>query len=186
MSIDTQITTIGCVSQQPTSVRYSPKLQLMVVSEFSKRLIAALDHARVPAGRGRRTSMAKMFGVSTESVRKWLMGESMPETKRLPEIAKRLGVNANWLLSGEGQMVGGAANENNAIYQVARYQQLINALDSLPDHLKNPVADDLERLVSTIAASHITQEEKVRKTVELYNQMMADKNSNTKTKNKAS
>lgn len=146
----------------------------MVVSEFSKRLIAALDHARVPAGRGRRTAMAKMFGVSTESVRKWLMGESMPETKRLPEIAKRLGVNANWLLSGEGEMTGSAINEDNATYQAGRYQQLINALDALPDNLKNPVADDLERLVATIAASHVSQEEKVQKTVELYNQMMAE------------
>lgn len=76
----------------------------MVAESFSKRLSKALDYAGVPGGRERRLAVSRMFGVSREAVRKWLAGESIPDTKRLPEIAKLLGVRAEWLITGAGGM----------------------------------------------------------------------------------
>jgi len=72
--------------------------------EFSKRLHAACDFAGIVKGRGRRAELARMFGVSGESARKWLEGFSIPDTKRIPEIAKKLGVRGEWLLTGIGPM----------------------------------------------------------------------------------
>ncbi len=72
--------------------------------EFSRRLHEACDSAGIPSGRGRRVELAKMFRVSGEAARKWLSGESIPDTKRLPEIARRLNVRGEWLLTGQGPM----------------------------------------------------------------------------------
>lgn len=43
-----------------------------------------------------------MFGVSQNGARKWLEAESIPSTKRIPQIADRLGISAEWLLTGRG------------------------------------------------------------------------------------
>lgn len=72
---------------------------------FSQRLNIALDVAGVPPkGSGRQIVVAKMFGVSQKGARKWLEGEAIPNTKRLPEIARKLGVRGEWLLTGQGPM----------------------------------------------------------------------------------
>ncbi|CAK0741326.1 hypothetical protein CCP4SC76_100008 [Gammaproteobacteria bacterium] len=79
-------------------------------SSFSFRLNAALNHCQVPAkGQGRQTFVAKMFDVSQNGARKWLEGEGMPKTERIMQIAQRLGVRAEWLLSGQGDMLDGHA-----------------------------------------------------------------------------
>lgn len=52
--------------------------------------------------RGRRIRLAKAFGVSGESARKWLAGESMPKLATASKIAKEIGVSVNWLLNGQG------------------------------------------------------------------------------------
>jgi transcriptional regulator with XRE-family HTH domain len=68
---------------------------------FSARLNAALDAADVPPKfQGRQKAVAKRFGVSQKGARKWLEGEAIPETKRLPQIAADLGVSVEWLLMG--------------------------------------------------------------------------------------
>lgn len=72
---------------------------------FAERLNIALDNAGIPQkGKGRQLQLAALFGVSQESARKWLAGKSFPDTKRIPEIAKRLNVNVQWLLSGIGHI----------------------------------------------------------------------------------
>lgn len=72
---------------------------------FAERLNKSLDFAGIPPkGKGRQTQLASLFSVSQESARKWLEGESFPDTKRIPEIAKKLKVNAQWLLAGVGNM----------------------------------------------------------------------------------
>jgi len=76
---------------------------------FAERFSEALDVAGVPAGRGRLRAVATMFGVSRESARKWLAGEALPETTRITEIANRLDVNGEWLLTGRGAIHGGEA-----------------------------------------------------------------------------
>lgn len=73
--------------------------------EFSDRLNRALDRIGVPPkGKGRQVELAKMFSVSQKGARKWLEGESIPDTKRLPEMTARLNVNGEWLLTGHGPM----------------------------------------------------------------------------------
>lgn len=85
-------------------------MQPMVVSpeknkrDFAERLDAALRHANIPADRQRLGRLATMFGVSREAARKWLAAESMPDTKRIPDIARLLGVRAEWLLLGQPPM----------------------------------------------------------------------------------
>ena len=64
-----------------------------------------MDRAGVPPkGKGRQVIVGKMFGVSQKGARKWLEGEAIPDTKRIPEIAKKLGVRGEWLLTGMGSM----------------------------------------------------------------------------------
>lgn len=71
------------------------------VEKFAERLNEALDDAGVQGkGRGRQVAVAQMFGVSQAAARKWLEAEGMPDTKRIPEMARRLGVMSEWLLSG--------------------------------------------------------------------------------------
>lgn len=71
---------------------------------FSRRLNEALDRAGVPPkGQGRQLAVAKLFGVSQKGARKWLEGEAVPATARLPGMARALGVTTEWLLSGAGQ-----------------------------------------------------------------------------------
>ena len=71
---------------------------------FGQRLKAALDAAGIPGGSERRKHVAQMFGVSREAVRQWLQGQTMPTTERIGEMAERLDVFGEWLLTGRGPM----------------------------------------------------------------------------------
>ena len=105
-------TTISCTTQQLIVAFNHCRLQPMVTEirmSFANRLDLALDHAGIVGGRQRKKAVATMFGVSREAVRKWLEGESLPDTKRIIEIARRLGVSAEWLLTGDGDMVSQSA-----------------------------------------------------------------------------
>ena len=73
--------------------------------DFALRLNKALDAAGYPPlNKGRQVTVAKDFGVSQEAARKWVSGESVPTTTRTTEIAQKLKVNTEWLLSGHGAM----------------------------------------------------------------------------------
>lgn len=89
--------------------------------EFSKRLCLALEHAGVSAERGQISVVAKMFGVSGESARKWLSGESIPATKRIAEMAYRLGVNGEWLLANHGPMLPTEVNQTEGEPEISPY-----------------------------------------------------------------
>ena len=71
---------------------------------FSDRFNAILDKAGIPQkGKGRQGIVAKMFGVSDKGARKWIEGESIPQTTKLPSIIEKFkdtGVTAEWLLTG--------------------------------------------------------------------------------------
>lgn len=70
---------------------------------FAHRLNEALSEAGVPAKfEGRQVVVAQMFGVTQKGARKWLEGEGMPTLEKSIEIAKRLGVAIEWLLTGRG------------------------------------------------------------------------------------
>ena len=69
---------------------------------FAKRLNLACDRAGIPAkGSGRQAAVATLFEVSQKGARKWLEGEAIPNTKRLPAMARMLGVTTEWLLTGD-------------------------------------------------------------------------------------
>lgn len=75
-------------------------VQLMVddsKEEIARRLQEAF--ARIGyEGRGAASGIGRLFGVSRETARKWLSGESRPETHRIAEISKRSGLDVNYLL----------------------------------------------------------------------------------------
>lgn len=74
-------------------------------TKFATRLNEALDIANIPPkGKGRQLKLASLLKVSQESARKWLSGESFPDTKRIFEMANLLNVNTQWLLSGIGKV----------------------------------------------------------------------------------
>ena len=74
-----------------------------VKEEFSKRLHTAMDKAAYPV-RGRARVLSKQFSISDKGAGKWLNGDAIPETSKIPLIAEFLNVNSEWLISGLGQM----------------------------------------------------------------------------------
>lgn len=70
---------------------------------FATRLKFSLDRAGFPPkGKGRQILLSKVFNVTQQCVQRWLTGEGYPDTKRIPDVARELGVNLEWLLSGYG------------------------------------------------------------------------------------
>lgn len=66
--------------------------------EFGKRLRAALERV----GRfGTNKEIGKFFGVSGAAANYWLNGDKQPSPDTLIQIAKKLGVTTDWLLTGE-------------------------------------------------------------------------------------
>jgi transcriptional regulator with XRE-family HTH domain len=74
---------------------------------FADRLNSALDLALQdvpPKGGGRQNFVGLVFGVSQKGARKWLEGEGFPKLEQVLNIAKRLNVSVEWLLTGRGEM----------------------------------------------------------------------------------
>ncbi len=71
--------------------------------EFAQRLNQALDECPDAVPRiGRQRIVGKMFGVDQKGARKWLLGLGYPTLEKSIEIAERLNVATEWLLSGRG------------------------------------------------------------------------------------
>lgn len=71
--------------------------------EFPLRLRKALDAAGFPPeGDGRQQQIATRFKVSQQAAGKWLRGETLPEFKRVIEIAVETGFTVDWLMTGRG------------------------------------------------------------------------------------
>lgn len=69
---------------------------------FAQRLHEAMD-AQGYSKRGRARVLSKEFGVSDKGAGKWLNGEAIPETSKIPVLAQFLKTNAEWLLSGSSR-----------------------------------------------------------------------------------
>jgi len=83
-------------------------------SAFAKRLRESLKRARVDAGSS--THVAREFNlrysgdpVSSQAVRKWLAGDSLPSQDKLRTLAMWLDVPAPWLRFGEPERRESAA-----------------------------------------------------------------------------
>ncbi|MFV0449817.1 MAG: LexA family protein [Vibrio sp.] len=101
--------------------------------EFSKRLNAACDKKGIPV-RGRAGWLRKRlpFDISLVAIRKWLVGDAIPDTKRLDDIANIVGSTIEELLGGQQteqhQVNEERANSNleNAHFVKARLVPLIS------------------------------------------------------------
>lgn len=82
----------------------------LVKQDFAQRLHKAMDVASYPI-RGRARILSREFNVSDKGAGKWLNGDAMPETSKIPLIAQFLKVNAEWLLSGSGAMLLDSENK---------------------------------------------------------------------------
>jgi len=81
-----------------------------IKEEFASRINEAMELNGYPV-RGRARILSKEFDISDKGAGKWLKGEAMPETSKLPLLASFLGVSTEWLLNGSES----AAKENSSI-----------------------------------------------------------------------
>lgn len=100
---------------------------------FAARLNEAIDSSglRVPLkGRGRQQAVGDLFGVSQKGARKWLEAEGFPTLEKAVEIARRLDVSIEWLLTGRG--------EKRIMHQQGNTQAaaVLEMWHSLPPHLR--------------------------------------------------
>lgn len=99
---------------------------------FSARLHEALDDYGFIKGPGRQSALGRMFGVNPRSARMWLESEGFPKTERCIEIAKKLGVNLEWLLTGRG-------HKNNYEKSTPEDQIFITIYENLPTEAKKEI-----------------------------------------------
>lgn len=101
---------IVAICQQPIRATARVTLQPVVAltkqevrAAFSRRLNRVLDETpSVPKTRGRRTWVAKRYGVSIETARKWLTGVDVPDEGNGARIATDLQISLDWLRAGIG------------------------------------------------------------------------------------
>lgn len=118
---------------------------------FARRLNAAMDACvKVPKGRQRRSWVAKRYGVSIESARKWLVGESIPRTSLLSTIAKDIGANMDSLLTGRQGLLASPVQDNPAtrisdeMLDPHNLDTLTDALAMLENALENTDTDTFD------------------------------------------
>lgn len=90
----------------------------MVRRAFSERFNLALKEAGYSANQFK--ELQKLFLVSGQAIRKWVSGQTLPTSARMPQIAELLGVRRAWLQDGEQPMrplMGGVA-ESDGSYSV--------------------------------------------------------------------
>ncbi|MDR6541582.1 phage repressor protein C with HTH and peptisase S24 domain [Acinetobacter bereziniae] len=75
-----------------------------IKEEFAERINEAMSLRGYPI-RGRARILSKQFEISDKGAGKWLKGEAMPETSKIPLLADFLGVSAEWLLNGSDQQI---------------------------------------------------------------------------------
>ena len=73
---------------------------------FASRLHELCTDMDLPAERGRQSTLGKLFGVTPNAARKWLLGEGLPELDVAMRIAKWAEVNFEWLMTGRGPKSG--------------------------------------------------------------------------------
>lgn len=126
---------------------------------FAARLHKALD--RMPGirpARGRNVDLhaaIKAAGIetTTQATNKWLRGESMPEKDNMRQLAAWLGVRAEWLEYGEGEMDGRAATPAKPIESNAQLIGMMSGWDSSTPLHDDEVAIPLFKEVE-LAAGH--------------------------------
>ena len=69
------------------------------MQKFSERLQNILDTCKVPKGK-----LAEVGGITPQTITSYLKDGSLPSQKTLAAWVKAYGLDAHWLLTGEGEM----------------------------------------------------------------------------------
>lgn len=100
-----------------------------VKEEFAMRLQKSMDLKSYPL-RGRARILSKEFGISDKAASKWLNGEAIPETSKIPILAKFLNVTSEWLLSGDCEKSDSyMSEESNELDIHMLYKNFLNDFD---------------------------------------------------------
>lgn len=108
--------------------------------DFAKRINEAMELKGFPI-RGRARVLSKEFEVSDKGAGKWLKGEAIPETSKLPLLASFLGVSTEWLMNGCGSPV------NNGGIRIAPIE--FRSSESKPTNVRIPVHKDIRASCGT-------------------------------------
>ncbi len=86
--------------------------------EFAERFCKALKELGYSTNQQKEHQ--RLFSVSGQAVRKWISGQSLPTSARMPQVADVLGVRRAWLQDGEKPMrpILGKVSEKNSSYVV--------------------------------------------------------------------
>lgn len=100
---------------------------------FRNRLIEACDDQKLDP-RSRQTEVASWFGIQPNATHKWFNGTGWPSMARAVMLARRLGVNTEWLITGRGQKYPSENGIDKRFFEIA-----VRVLDVLQrkgwDHL---------------------------------------------------
>lgn len=119
-----------------------------VKEEFAKRLHDAMDKKGYPV-RGRARVLSKEFQISDKGAGKWLNGDAIPETSKIPVLASFLDVNAEWLLNGNTP----ESTPNTETFQLKQFDQILNQMYRLfkNGNLNREQIDDIDQVISANA-----------------------------------
>ena len=111
-----------------------------VKEDFAKRSNEAMELKGFPV-RGRARVLSKEFEVSDKGAGKWLKGEAIPETSKLPLLASFLGVSTEWLMNGSGPTT------NNGGIRIAPIE--FRSGESKPTNVRIPIYKDIKASCGT-------------------------------------
>lgn len=118
------------------------------MKEFNQRLKQISEHYNLTSY----ADFAKKAGISHQNASNYLKGERVPNAEALKRIIQKFeGLNAEWLLTGEGSMiVNGMLKENSPVYEpnynsdlekeVSHLKQLNAELKSNNDNLRKMIS----------------------------------------------
>lgn len=105
---------------------------------FGERLRLACETVGIPATQA---ALARLFGVSTTIVWHYLNGEKLPSMAKAIEIAEKLGVCVEWLLTGRGPMYPPPSSDD--VLDLSRLPPAAKSqLKALVDTLSQPTSQD--------------------------------------------
>lgn len=125
-------------------------------ANFAARLSEALSFAGLDNSP---TSLARHFNrhasgysITMHGARRWLLGESMPTQRHMTALARSLGVSADWLLIGQGEMQEGIST---APRLSASEAELIRTFHALSEPERELVWGLMRMLISPVRRNRI-------------------------------
>ncbi len=117
------------------------------MTPFSKRLKEAVNYASLEWSP---TKLGRKFGVSKQTAYGW-MTQSQPDSDKVHHVADILGVEARWLIDGDGPMIAVPTVNNLPPDE----EDLIESYRKIPDERKESVRLMLQALARVVFLSVI-------------------------------